>query len=153
MIAGQDGECLVKVPNREPVRIEHISSFVLEGMKLIVEKHFNKQFDNLKAVVTVPAYFNAAQKMATESAAKIAGLELLRLITEPTAAAMAARLHEEESADDDDQAVIVFDWGGGTFDISVLLIQKDVIDVEAIQGDMNLGGRDLDELMAKHCLE
>ena len=152
VIAGQDGECLVKVPNREPVRIEHISSFVLEGMKLIVEKHFDKQFHNLKAVVTVPAYFNNAQKMATESAAKIAGLELLRLITEPTAAAMAARLHEEESADDD-QMVVVFDWGGGTFDISVLSIEKDTISVEAIQGDMNLGGRDLDELMAKHCLE
>lgn len=90
--------------------------------------------------------------MATESAAKIAGLELLRLITEPTAAAMAARLHEEESADDD-QMVVVFDWGGGTFDISVLSIYKNIINVEAIQGDNYLGGRDLDELMAKHCLE
>lgn len=74
VIAGEENECLVKVPNREPVRIEQISSFVLEGMKLIVEKHFNKKFYNLKTVVTVPAYFNAAQKMATESAAKIAGL-------------------------------------------------------------------------------
>ena len=95
VIPGEDGGCRVKVPNEEePVRIEQISSFVLEGMKLIVERHFDRQFHNLKAVVTVPAYFNPAQKMATESAAKIAGLDLIRLLTEPTAAAIAAGLHE-----------------------------------------------------------
>ena len=97
----------------------------------------------------MPAHFTFAQKKATQDAAKIAGLDVLRCIDEPTAAAMAARLHETA----EDKTIVVFDFGGGTFDLSVLSISKGVLNVEATRGDMNLGGRDLDEVVVQHCLE
>ena len=102
-------------------------------------------------MVTVPAYFNAAQKKATEDAAKIAGLEILRIINEPTAAALATGFHEEEN--DEDKNILVFDFGGGTFDISVVTISERLIDVQTTKGDPNLGGRDLDEVLVNHCFE
>ena len=98
----------------------------------------------------MPAYFNAAQKKATEDAAKIAGLEILRIINEPTAAALAAGFHELE---DDEKNILVFDFGGGTFDVSVLVVSERMIDVQATCGDMNLGGRDLDEILVDYCFE
>ena len=100
-------------------------------------------------MVTVPAYFDASQKQATADAARIAGLHVLRIISEPTAAAMAAGIHENNG----DQMVVVFDFGGGTFDVSILDISNGTINVEATEGDMNLGGRDLDQVLVDHCLE
>ena len=96
VVENDKGGCSVEVPGRENIDVEQISSMVLEGMKLTVEKHFGRRFDNLKAVVTVPAYFKADQKEATKAAAKIAGLNVLRMIGEPTSAVMAAGLHEED---------------------------------------------------------
>ena len=100
-------------------------------------------------MVTVPAYFDASQKQATSDAARIAGLHVLRIISEPTAAAMAAGIHENNG----DQMVVVFDFGGGTFDVSILDISNGTINVEATEGDMNLGGRDLDQVLVDYCLE
>lgn len=100
-------------------------------------------------MVTVPAYFDASQKEATKDAAKIAGLQVLRIISEPTAAAMAAGIHENNG----DQMVVVFDFGGGTFDVSILDISNGTINVEATKGNMNLGGRDLDQILVDHCLK
>ena len=100
-------------------------------------------------MVTVPAYFDASQKEATKDAAKIAGLQVLRIISEPTAAAMAAGIHENNG----DQMVVVFDFGGGTFDVSILDISNGTISVEATEGNMNLGGRDLDQILVDHCLK
>lgn len=99
--------------------------------------------------MTVPAYFDASQKEATKDAAKIAGLQVLRIISEPTAAAMAAGIHENNG----DQMVVVFDFGGGTFDVSILDISNGTINVEATEGNMNLGGRDLDQILVDHCLK
>ena len=128
--------------------VEQVSSYVLEVMQQAAKMRLNNA-DVTKAVITVPAHFTFAQKKATQDAAKIAGLDVLRCIDEPTAAAMAAGFHKS----DEDKNVVVFDFGGGTFDLSVLSISKGVINVEATRGDMNLGGRDLDEVVVNHCLE
>ena len=122
--------------------IEQVSSYVLAALQNAAKTRLSNA-DVTKAVITVPAHFTFSQKKATQDAAKIAGLEVLRCIDEPTAAAMAARLHENPG----EQTVVVFDFGGGTFDLSVLIINKGVINVEATRGDMNLGGRDLDEVI------
>ena len=100
-------------------------------------------------MVTVPAYFNNIQKEATMNAARIAGLNTLRIINEPTAAALAAGYHLERG----EKRIVVFDFGGGTFDISVLAIDEGVIDVEASRGDNNLGGRDLDLVLLDFCIQ
>ena len=140
---------MVEVEGRtEPA--EQISAIVLQGMKKIVEKHIGRgEIPNLKAVVTVPAYFSAPQKKATKDAAEIAGLDCIRMISEPNAAAMAAGFHEI----DDDRMVLVFDLGGGTFDVSILNITKGVISVESTGGDLACGGRDIDEALADYCLD
>ena len=116
-------------------------------MRQIAEKRCGKNVN--KAVITVPAYFNNSQKEATEAAAKIAGLKVLRLINEPTAAAMAAGYHDS----DDSKTLLVFDFGGGTLDISVVCISEGVIDVQATRGDMKLGGRDIDSILVDYCIE
>ena len=121
---------------------------MLKALAAAAHTRLNRE-DVKKAVVTVPAYFNAAQKEATKNAAKIAGLEVLRIISEPTAAAMAAGIHEQQG----DQMVVVFDFGGGTYDLSILDISNGTINVEATRGDMNLGGRDLDQVLVDHCLQ
>ena len=128
--------------------IEQVSSYVLAVLQEAAKTLLNNA-NVTKAVITVPAHFTFAQKKATQDAAKIAGLDVLRCIDEPTAAAMAAKLHECN----DDKNIVVFDFGGGTFDLSVLSISKGVLNVEATRGDMNLGGRDLDEVIVQYCLE
>ena len=148
VVVGDDQDrCKVEVPGMEAQSIEQISACVLQALKEAASERLGREVK--KAVVTVPAYFNAAQKQATQDAARIAGLDILRIINEPTAAAMAAGIHEE----DDEKNILIFDFGGGTFDISVLTISEGVIDVQATRGDMNLGGRDLDEVLVEHCLE
>src|SRR5262249_11543719 len=121
-----------------------ISSFILRELKNWAEAHFGETVD--RAVITVPAYFNDAQRQATQDAGKIAGLEVLRLVNEPTAAALAYGLHEKQRG-----KVAVYDLGGGTFDISVLKListdEGDIYQVLSANGDTHLGGDDIDNLL------
>jgi molecular chaperone DnaK len=118
-----------------------ISAFILRELKSWAEQHFGESVD--KAVITVPAYFNDAQRQATKDAGRLAGLEVLRLVNEPTAAALAYGLHEKQRG-----LVAVYDFGGGTFDISVLKListdQGDIYQVLSTSGDTHLGGDDID---------
>lgn len=101
------------------------------------------------AVVTVPAYFTDAQRTSTRDAAKIAGLNVLRMINEPTAAAIAYGLDNKTTKD---STVLVFDLGGGTFDVSLLNISGGILEVKATAGDTHLGGEDFDTLMVNYCI-
>jgi molecular chaperone DnaK len=114
-----------------------ISAFILQKMKETAEAHLGQKVE--KAVITVPAYFNDAQRQATKDAGKIAGLEVLRIINEPTAAALAYGLDKQKSG-----TIAVYDLGGGTFDISVLEIGDGVFEVKSTNGDTFLGGEDFD---------
>merc|ERR1712188_157633 len=120
-----------------------ISAFVLQKMKETAEKYLGQAVS--KAVITVPAYFNDAQRQATKDAGKIAGLEVLRIINEPTAASLAYGLDKKK-----DEKIAVFDLGGGTFDISVLEVCENVVEVRSTNGDTNLGGDDFDLLLIKY---
>jgi len=121
-----------------------ISSFILRELRNWAESYFNETVD--RAVITVPAYFNDAQRQATKDAGRIAGLEVLRLVNEPTAAALAYGLHEKQRG-----TVAVYDLGGGTFDISVLKListtEGDIFQVLSTNGDTHLGGDDIDNLL------
>jgi Fe-S protein assembly chaperone HscA len=121
-----------------------ISAFILRELKSWAEAHFGETVD--RAVITVPAYFNDAQRQATKDAGKIAGLEVLRLVNEPTAAALAYGLHEKQRG-----RVAVYDLGGGTFDVSVLKListaEGDIYQVLSTNGDTHLGGDDIDNLL------
>jgi len=121
-----------------------ISSFILRELKNWAEAYFGESVD--RAVVTVPAYFNDAQRQATKDAGKLAGLEVLRLVNEPTAAALAYGLHEKQRGH-----VAVYDFGGGTFDISILKListtEGDIYQVLSTNGDTHLGGDDIDNLL------
>merc|ERR1712241_1632020 len=120
-----------------------ISSMVLNYMKGIAESYMGTQLKN--AVVTVPAYFNDSQRQATKDAGQISGLNVLRVINEPTAAALAYGLDKA-----DDKVIAVFDLGGGTFDVSVLVIQKGVFEVKSTNGNTFLGGEDFDNALLTH---
>merc|ERR1719284_1637521 len=137
---------VVKAPTSNDAWIEaqgekyspsQIGAFVLGKMKETAEGHLGRNV--AQAVVTVPAYFNDAQRQATKDAGKIAGLEVLRIINEPTAAALAFGMDKK-----DGQILAVYDLGGGTFDISVLEISGGVFEVKATNGDTSLGGEDFD---------
>ena len=117
---------------------EEISAKLLLEMKNIATERCGHPVK--EAVITVPAYFTSAQKEATHQAATIAGLEALRIINEPTAAAIACNFH----ASDEEKKILVFDFGGGTFDISVVCVTLGALDVQAHRGDNRLGGLDLD---------
>lgn len=120
-----------------------IGGFVLNKMKETAEAYLSKPVKN--AVVTVPAYFNDAQRQSTKDAGQIAGLNVLRVVNEPTAAALAYGLDKEA-----DRVVAVYDLGGGTFDISILEIQSGVFEVKSTNGDTHLGGEDFDILLVRH---
>jgi molecular chaperone DnaK len=126
-----------------------ISAFILRELKNWAESFFGEPVD--RAVITVPAYFNDAQRQATKDAGKIAGLEVLRLVNEPTAAALAYGLHEKQRG-----KVAVYDLGGGTFDISILKListdDGDIYQVLSTNGDTHLGGDDIDNLFVAHFL-
>merc|ERR1712100_359851 len=122
---------------------EEISSMVLVKMKEVAEAFLGKDVKN--AVVTVPAYFNDSQRQATKDAATIAGLNCLRIINEPTAAAIAYGLDQNKAKGE--QNVLIFDLGGGTFDVSLLNIDDGIFEVKATAGDTHLGGEDFDNLL------
>jgi heat shock protein 1/8 len=127
---------------------EEISSMVLTKMKEVAEGYLGKKVTD--AVVTVPAYFNDSQRQATKDAASIAGLNCLRIINEPTAAAIAYGLDKNK---DEDTNVLIFDLGGGTFDVSLLNIEGGIFEVKATAGDTHLGGEDFDARLLRHLAE
>jgi molecular chaperone DnaK len=117
-----------------------IAAMVLQKLKQSAEDYLGAKVD--KAVITVPAYFNDAQRQATKDAGKIAGLEVMRIVNEPTAAALAYGLDKKK-----DETIAVFDFGGGTFDISILEVGEGVVEVKSTNGDTHLGGDDVDEVL------
>jgi molecular chaperone DnaK len=123
-----------------------IAGMVLQKLKKAAEDYLGQSVD--KAVITVPAYFNDAQRQATKDAGKIAGLEVLRIVNEPTAAALAYGLDKKK-----DETIAVFDFGGGTFDVSVLEVGEGVVEVKSTNGDTHLGGDDVDEALIKWIIE
>ncbi|MBN1993290.1 MAG: Hsp70 family protein [Anaerolineae bacterium] len=122
---------------------QEISAFILRELKTIAEKELGQAVN--KAVITVPAYFTNAQRQATQEAGEIAGLEVVRIINEPTAAALAYGLDHEA-----DQLALVYDLGGGTFDVSLVEMTGGVVEVRASHGNTQLGGDDFDQLLAEH---
>ena len=135
--AAKNGDAWISVDDKDYSPSE-MSSFILRKLKEDAEAYLGETVD--QAVITVPAYFNDAQRQATKDAGKIAGLEVLRIINEPTAAALAYGLDEKETG-----TVAVFDLGGGTFDVSVLEIGDGVFEVKSTNGDTFLGGEDFDQ--------
>lgn len=125
---------------------QEISAMILQKLKTDAEAYLGEEIK--KAVITVPAYFNDAQRNATKNAGKIAGLEVLRIINEPTASALAYGIDKEG-----DSTVLVYDLGGGTFDVSILTLGDGVFEVQATAGDNHLGGDDFDELIVKYLIE
>ena len=125
---------------------EEIASMILVKMKEIAEAYIGEPVTD--AVITVPAYFNDEQRSATKDAGHIAGLNVLRIINEPTSAAIAYGL---DSGSQKEQLVLVFDLGGGTFDVSLLAIDEGIFEVKATSGNTHLGGSDFDNLLMKHC--
>src|SRR6185312_4990393 len=115
-----------------------ISAMILGKLKEAAEAYLGGKVT--QAVITVPAYFNDAQRQATKDAGKVAGLEVMRIINEPTAAALAYGLDKKKN-----ETIAVYDFGGGTFDISVLEVGEGVVEVKATNGDTHLGGDDLDD--------
>jgi len=138
-----DPRIVVKALGNKQMPPEQVSALVLGHMKRIAETKLGHPIK--RAVVTVPAYFNDAQRMATKAAGAIAGLDVLRIINEPTAAALAYGLDRQESGESKDgQNVLIYDLGGGTFDVSILRIEEGMFTVQATGGDTHLGGEDFD---------
>src|SRR6202521_4857321 len=142
----QTGEVLRITLGEKTFTPPEISAFILRQLKRNAERFFNAPVT--KAVITVPAYFNDAQRQATKDAGRIAGLEVLRLVNEPTAAALAYGLDKKQNA-----IVAVYDLGGGTFDISILKLHDGIFEVVATNGDTHLGGDDIDNLLITIALD
>jgi molecular chaperone DnaK len=136
IVKGPTGDAWVKAHDKD-YSPQQVSAFILQKMKEAAEQHLGEKVE--KAVITVPAYFNDAQRQATKDAGKIAGLEVLRIINEPTAAALAYGLEKNEG-----KKIAVYDLGGGTFDVSILEIGDGVFEVKSTNGDTFLGGEDFD---------
>ena len=157
VIAGEHGQPLMKIDNGDTFSPEEISAMVLTKMKETAEDYLSESITN--AVVTVPAYFNDAQRAATKIAGTIAGLNILRIINEPTAAAIAYGLDsvDPKQGNNDivpeEKIVLVFDLGGGTFDVSLLSIENGVFEVMATSGDTHLGGEDFDQRVMQYLMK
>jgi molecular chaperone DnaK len=141
VIAGPAGDARVQIPITGSVYSpQEISAMILTKLKTDAEAYLGEKVT--KAVITVPAYFNDSQRQATKDAGKIAGLEVMRIINEPTASALAYGLDKKEN-----EIILVFDLGGGTFDVSLLEVGGGLVDVKATNGDTHLGGDDWDEVI------
>src|SRR3982075_436918 len=136
IVPGPDGDAWVEVRGKK-YSPSQISAFILTKMKETAEAYLGQKVE--QAVITVPAYFNDAQRQATKDAGRIAGLDVMRIINEPTAAALAYGLDKKK-----DETIAVYDFGGGTFDVSVLEIGDGVFEVKSTNGDTFLGGEDFD---------
>eukprot|EP00607_Mallomonas_marina_P003104 CAMPEP_0182437214 /NCGR_PEP_ID=MMETSP1167-20130531/84893_1 /TAXON_ID=2988 /ORGANISM="Mallomonas Sp, Strain CCMP3275" /LENGTH=658 /DNA_ID=CAMNT_0024630049 /DNA_START=78 /DNA_END=2054 /DNA_ORIENTATION=+ len=147
---GSGGKPIIRVKYKGEVKEfapEEISSMVLLKMKEIAEAYLGREVKN--AVITVPAYFNDSQRQATKDAGVISGLNVLRIINEPTAAAIAYGLDKKGN----EKNVLIFDLGGGTFDVSLLTIEEGIFEVKATAGDTHLGGEDFDNRLVEHFVQ
>src|SRR5476649_210781 len=140
IVKADNGDAWVSGRDSKRFSPSEISAFILQKMKETAEAHLGEKVT--QAVITVPAYFNDAQRQATKDAGRIAGLEVLRIINEPTAAALAYGLDKKKNG-----VIAVYDLGGGTFDISVLRLHDGIFEVLATNGDTSLGGDDFDRLL------
>lgn len=145
IVKSKAGDAWVEAEGKE-YSPQQISAFVLQKMKETAEKYTGTTVD--KAVITVPAYFNDAQRQATKDAGKIAGLEVLRIVNEPTAAALAYGLDKKQSG-----TIAVYDLGGGTFDVSILELGDGVFEVKSTNGDTALGGEDFDATLTQYIID
>jgi len=139
VVEGQHGDCVVKINDKDR-STQEISAMILQKMKKTAEDYLGETVSD--AVITVPAYFNDSQRQATKDAGKIAGLNVLRIINEPTAASLAYGLDKKK-----DEKIAVYDLGGGTFDISILELGDGVFEVKSTNGDTHLGGDDYDQVI------
>jgi molecular chaperone DnaK (HSP70) len=142
--AGKPYVSIETTKGKQSLSPEEISAMILVKMKEVAEAYLGREVKY--AVVTVPAYFNDAQRTATKDAGMIAGLDVLRIINEPTAAAIAYGMDKKSG----EKNIIVFDLGGGTFDVSLLTIDNGVFEVVATAGDTHLGGEDFDQRLTEH---
>jgi molecular chaperone DnaK len=142
VVEGKEGMVAVKVGDQR-LRPPEISAMILQKLKASAEAYLGQKVS--AAVITVPAYFNDAQRQATKDAGTIAGLEVKRIINEPTAAALAYGLDKQK-----DERIAVYDFGGGTFDISILEVGENVVEVKATNGDTHLGGDNLDQRVIEY---
>ena len=141
VVEGSQGEAELDIRGKR-YKPEEISAMILRKLKESAESYLGEEVT--EAVVTVPAYFNDAQRQATKDAAQIAGLQVKRIINEPTAAALAYGLDKDK-----DSKIAVFDFGGGTFDISILEVGDRVVEVMSTNGDTHLGGDDIDQMLVE----
>src|SRR6187401_2692991 len=137
VVKGKNNDAVFDIRGKNTAPPE-IAAKVLQKLKKAAEDYLGEKVT--EAVITVPAYFNDAQRQATKDAGRIAGLDVKRIINEPTAAALAYGFNKKKN-----EKIVVFDFGGGTFDISVLEVGDDVIEVKSTDGDSHLGGRDIDQ--------
>ena len=145
VLSASDGSVMVKMLDKE-YRPEEVSAMILQKLKTDAEAKLGEKIT--EAIITVPAYFNDAQRKATKDAGQIAGLDVKRIINEPTAAALAYGFNKKKN-----EKIAVFDFGGGTFDISILEVGDDIVEVKSTDGDSHLGGKDIDQKVLNYIAE